>query len=55
MFGPEFMCESMMAVFTYLTRCHTEKGPHFLRDVSEGETSPLTRAVVSHFRSMSKQ
>lgn len=50
MFGLEFMCESMMAVFKYLKYCHKEKGPYFLRNVSEEETRPTDKSYSKPFQ-----
>lgn len=44
MFSLEYVCKSMMAVFKYLKYCPVEKGPHFLRKVSENETIPTGRS-----------
>lgn len=50
MFGLEFMCESMMAVFKYLKYCHKKKGPYFLRNVSEDETRPTDKSYSKPFQ-----
>ena len=55
MFGLEFMCESMMAVFKYLKYCHRKRAHTSSGMSPRMKLDPLTRAIVSHFRSMSKQ
>lgn len=55
MFGLEFMCESIMAVFKYLKCCHKGKGPYFLRNVSEDETRPTDKSYSKPFQVNVKQ
>ena len=50
MFGLEYMCESMMAVFKYLKYCRMEKGPYFLRKASEDETRPTGKSYSKPFQ-----
>lgn len=50
MFDLEYICESMMAVFKYLKYCRMEKGPCFLRKVSEDETRPTGKSYSKPFQ-----